>query len=114
MLGQPPSLPFCSPCYLGFVGNPTALHLACKGGHLEVVKLLLHAGANTCANFGTEEGGTQETPLHFAVQGSHVEIVREIFKISKASAKITNGWDVPPLKMAKKDEIRQMITDALK
>jgi ankyrin repeat protein len=56
---------------LGFDNDSTALHLACRRGHVEVVCVLLDSGANAEALDKHES-----TPLHEASRGGHVELVR--------------------------------------
>eukprot|EP00117_Sycon_ciliatum_P019861 scpid23486/ scgid17867/ Ankyrin-1; Ankyrin-R; Erythrocyte ankyrin len=54
------------------LGNKNSLHFACMSGHTEVVKLLLHAGANV-----TIKGGSrQRTPLHYAALSGCVDAAR--------------------------------------
>ncbi|KAI5621888.1 transient receptor potential cation channel, subfamily N, member 1, partial [Silurus asotus] len=58
------------------------LHLAAAGGHTEVVKLLLDAGASA-----TEEDSEGMTALHLAAQNGHIHIL-EVLK-SKVSLQVT-------------------------
>lgn len=57
-------------------GPVTALFYAARNGHLEIVKELLHAGANI------EKGDVDYdvTPLYEACRGGHVEVVRELLR----------------------------------
>jgi ankyrin repeat protein len=58
----------------------TALMYAAGGGHLEVVRILLKAGANVNAidkMFSREYGGEQ-TALHYAARQSNVAVVEEL------------------------------------
>jgi ankyrin repeat protein len=58
----------------------TALMYAAGGGHLEVVRILLQAGANVNAidkMFSREYGGEQ-TALHYAARQSNVAVVEEL------------------------------------
>jgi ankyrin repeat protein len=56
---------------LGFDNNSTALHLACRRGHVEVVYVLLDSGADAEAL-----DKHKSSPLHEASQGGHAELVR--------------------------------------
>jgi len=55
----------------GFEDNSTALHLACRRGHVEVACILLDNGANAEA-----QNKRKSTPLHLASRGGHVGVVR--------------------------------------
>jgi len=81
-------------------------------GHLEVVKILLGHGADPGANIGTENNFCQETPFIFAVKKEYFDIVREILKVSKNVLTITDGWDTPPWKLAKSNEMRDILAQA--
>ena len=58
----------------------SALHLACKNGHVNTAASLMRAGIS--ADVRTKVG---KTPMHFAAQNGHVEVVKELIK---------NGADV--------------------
>jgi ankyrin repeat protein len=60
---------------LGFDENSTALHLACRRGHVEVVCVLLDSGADAEAL-----DKHKSSPLHEASRGGHVELVRVLVK----------------------------------
>ena len=49
----------------------TPLHEACTHGNLEIVKLLLDAGAGL-----DERGDNKSTALHCSAQGGHLEILK--------------------------------------
>lgn len=51
----------------------TPLHWASRKGHLEVVRELLAAGADTQA-----KNGVGKTPLHLASDGAHLEVFKEL------------------------------------
>jgi hypothetical protein len=55
-------------------GN-TALHWATTGGHIEVARALLQAGANA-----RKSNDIGRTPLHWASQKGHLEIVRALLE----------------------------------
>ncbi|MCJ1462428.1 Ankyrin-2 [Pseudocyphellaria aurata] len=55
--------------------NSTALHLAVSKGHLEIVQLLLTAGANP--NIENDKG----TALHLAVSDGYLEIVKVLLRV---------------------------------
>lgn len=54
----------------GKYGGP--LHMACSGGHKELVGLLLHYGANPCQ----EDTDFNWTPLHWATQFNQLDCAR--------------------------------------
>ncbi|MFT7811579.1 serine/threonine-protein phosphatase 6 regulatory ankyrin repeat subunit B-like isoform X1 [Arapaima gigas] len=69
--------------------NSSPLHLAAAGGHAEVVKLLLEAGAST-----TEEDAEGMTVIHLAAKNGHTHLLEVLkgnisFKISSAKTGLT-------------------------
>ncbi len=100
------------------------LHMACKGGHLGVVELLLKAGADPCEanksgvcplhhvdepkivemlckaganpNANAKEGGT---PLHFAVADGHINVILELIK-QGANVEVTDSRGLTPIILA--------------
>jgi len=66
-------------------GGSTSLHGAAEGGHGEIVKLLISAGADLHARTVPMLGGGGWTPLHSAARQGHREIVELL---------IANGSDV--------------------
>jgi ankyrin repeat protein len=62
----------------------SALHVAANHGHLEIVKLLLDAGADI--NRKSKSG---ETPLHLAVTKNHIDVVKCLL-VRGADYSITN------------------------
>ncbi|HEY1174064.1 MAG TPA: ankyrin repeat domain-containing protein [Verrucomicrobiae bacterium] len=69
--------------------NRTPLMHAAMGGHLEIVKQLLAAGADHKAKdrFIMPSEGGGETPLHHAIRGKHHEVVRALIA---AGAKVNS------------------------
>jgi ankyrin repeat protein len=67
-------------------GNPDAdnnppIYEAAKGGHLDVVNLLLAARA---AIVVTDEQGDRESPLHAAAAGNHFQVVRSLVEAAQS------------------------------
>jgi ankyrin repeat protein len=56
--------------------NPTALGMATDAGHLEVVRLLLEAGADPSVKGEYQDPARPETPLQVAERKGHSEIAR--------------------------------------
>jgi ankyrin repeat protein/uncharacterized glyoxalase superfamily protein PhnB len=76
-------------------GKWTGLHSAAKGGHLDVVRLLLGHGADPNAR----EEGDNTYPLHWAAAAGHVDVVRalldaggDVHGIGDVHALDTIGW----------------------
>ena len=74
----------------------TALHLAAQTGNLEVVRVLLRAGARVDAQ--TRIGA--HTPLHLASQGAHSDVVKALLSAHADVAAITTTSGVTPLHLA--------------
>lgn len=81
----------------------TALHLACKGGMMELANLLLQSGANV--NAQTSSGWTA---MHFAVNGENLELIR-LLRAFGGKADIVNEWLKTPFDLAKDKENATMI-----
>jgi ankyrin repeat protein/catechol 2,3-dioxygenase-like lactoylglutathione lyase family enzyme len=76
-------------------GAWTGLHSAAKGGHPEIVRLLLDRGANPNAR----EEGDNTYPLHWAAAAGHVDVVRmlldaggDVHGVGDVHALDTIGW----------------------
>jgi uncharacterized protein len=74
----------------------TALHFAAADGDLELVSLLIGAGANVGA--GTRIGSY--TPLHMASRRGHAEVVRALLKAGADPQAATSNSGVLPLHLA--------------
>ena len=74
----------------------TALHLAAREGHVEVVDLLVAAGAATAAT--TRIG--DYTPLHLAGGAGHAGVVRALLGAGADPAAVTSSSGVTPLHLA--------------
>ncbi|MDP7240452.1 MAG: HisA/HisF-related TIM barrel protein [Dehalococcoidia bacterium] len=77
-------------------GCNTPLHWASEGGHLEVVKALLEAGADTDL-----ADGDGATPLHYAShpsEGGHVEVVKALLEAGADKVAVnTSAMEDPSL-----------------
>jgi ankyrin repeat protein len=73
----------------------TALHLACKQGHLDCVKLLIQGKADINARGGS----TKQTPLLVSLEFQHKEIAVHLIK-SKADITKRDSEQTLPLHMA--------------
>ena len=58
--------------------HSTALHLAAKGAHIEVVKALLDRDANINASTCTDDSNCKESAIYWAIRGGHIEIVNAL------------------------------------
>src|SRR5262245_49918585 len=67
-------------------GRFSVLHLAAGRGHLEVLELLLAAGATV--NRWSHEGST---PLHEAALGGHLEVARVLLAAGAETRATDNG-----------------------
>ena len=63
---------------------PSALHLACHGGHSDAVRLLLTAGVDTCTI-----DANHDTPFHVAVRADLAPVVQIL--MTHDSAKLAVG-----------------------
>ncbi|MEM7590118.1 MAG: sigma-70 family RNA polymerase sigma factor [Cyanobacteria bacterium P01_A01_bin.83] len=67
----------------------TPLHFAAHRGYLNIVTLLLDAGANVN---GKEGNYSQSTALHWAASGGHLEVVKLLVK-HEAKLNVTDNWN---------------------
>ncbi|MEM7759724.1 MAG: sigma-70 family RNA polymerase sigma factor [Cyanobacteria bacterium P01_A01_bin.40] len=69
--------------------HTTALHCAAHRGYLDIVKLILNAGADV----NTLEGNySQSTPLHWAATGGHLEVTQTLVE-NGAKLNIKDNWN---------------------
>ena len=68
--------------YGEWVCRTPPLHTACQEGHLEIVKLLLQAGAGVDVGDGIDNS----TPLHSACEGGQKEVA--VYLIREAGCKV--------------------------
>jgi len=69
----------------------TALHLACKIGHTDMVKNLLENGAR--CNLQTHK--KKSCPLHYAAQNAHSEVVRSLLDMGANPLISDNNGEIP-------------------
>jgi ankyrin repeat protein len=81
----------------------TPLQSAVAGGHLEITRLLLEAGASP--NVRDRSG---YTPLHAAAQNGHIEIVRSLI-FGGANVEVVSEKNEKPLDMALKSEHDEVV-----
>lgn len=75
----------------------TPLHMACLGGHVPIIEMLLSAGADV--NMHTKKPtGHNETPLYTACRCGHVGVVRVLLRHG-ASADVQQQY-LSPLQCA--------------
>ena len=79
------------------VSDGTAIHCACKAGHLDIVKFLIKKGGDpACRNI------VGATPLHFACWEGHLDIVR--FLVEKGCDPACTACGLTPLHLACRKE----------
>ncbi|KAK9890744.1 hypothetical protein WA026_012092 [Henosepilachna vigintioctopunctata] len=88
--------------------DATPLQIAAEGGHAEVVKALVRAGANI-----TDENKAGFTAVHLAAQNGHISVL-EVFKPSNTLRIISKKLGVTPLHVAayygQADTVRELLT----
>lgn len=85
--------------YLGW----SPLHRACEKGHLNVVRVLLDAGANF-----DEVGESEDTPLHVAVKNGREEIVEELVRRG-ADVTAVDSYEESALDIARRKKSKKII-----
>ena len=81
----------------------TSLHYASFNGHLEVVNVLVGAGAEV-----NKTNNNGDTPLHLASRSGHLEVIKALIR-AKADVRIENNQGNAPVDVASTNEIRQYI-----
>ena len=85
-------------------GN-TPLHIACVGGNITVVKLLVDHGASI-----TARNSRGETPVHTAAKHKSVEIIKLLLKKEGSRAfEVTDDQRCTPLHHAARNNQSEMI-----
>lgn len=81
--------------------NGTALMFAANNRHLEVVRVLLRAGANASAvsKAHKHDGGGGSQPLHFAAGAGNTAIIEELLNAG-ANVNVQGNWGRTPLTVA--------------
>jgi ankyrin repeat protein len=92
---------------LGSVWNITALMCAAAQGHLEIVRLLLNAGASVSAvcSAHKEDGGGGSQALHFAVSGRHLAMTEALLDAGADPNTIGNHGRTPLVMAIYEDDL---------
>lgn len=93
--------------YRHFTTGHTALHLAARNGEVEILKILLVAGAQTEA-----EDETGNRPLHCAARSGHLETVK-VLLAGGAEMEAVDHWDCTPLHKAVHDGDSRVLKELL-
>jgi len=86
----------------------TPLHMACRAGEMEDIRVMLSAGADI-----DMQGDLGKTPLHIAVSQNNVELVKLLLEAG-ANVEITNESGRTPADMAEildRPELAQLIDE---
>ncbi|XP_043465025.1 ankyrin repeat domain-containing protein 27-like [Leptopilina heterotoma] len=78
----------------------TALHVACENGHVEIVQLLLDAGANV--NVTNKSKG--QTPLHLASLNNHTKVVKLLLNCGNCNINAKDDSGDTPLHLMIRNE----------
>ncbi|XP_027098720.2 protein ACCELERATED CELL DEATH 6 isoform X1 [Coffea arabica] len=92
----------------------TALHIAAKLGHQEVIKLLLSADKSvayirSCQVYSMTKSKTSKTALHVAVKYGHLNVVKEILSHCPDCWEMCNGDNQNILHLAVAKEQKQLL-----
>ena len=92
----------------------TALHIAAKLGHEEVIKLLLSADKSvayirSCQVYSMTKSKTSKTALHVAVKYGHLNVVKEILSHCPDCWEMCNGDNQNILHLAVAKEQKQLL-----
>ena len=92
---------------LGSVWNITALMCAAAQGHLEIVRLLLNAGASVSAACAAhqEDGGGGSQALHFAVAGRRIAVAETLLDAGADPNAVGNYGRTPLVVAIYEDDI---------
>lgn len=83
----------------------TPLHFASNGGHLDIVELLLHSGAD--ANAQNKNG---DSPLHLAAWKDHPKVV-QLLLAWKGNKNLTNKDGKSPAQLARGPETKALLPE---
>lgn len=99
--------------YLGLdkAGN-VPIHWACRGGHAEVVKLLLTQPVTLNVQVRLiNQNKLGDTPLHMAAWGGHTECAELILGQPNVDLKLKNNDNQTAYELAKNDDVAALISN---